>query len=137
MLQRRRNVVRGAGRDRRNRYETAAGITNRSRAVVVAMLGRLYFLLEMVRLMKGMSDVLGHVMSGRLMMGLRRLFLRKGHDRAMRQAHEAEQRGNDDPKSWAEGPERSHAPPSRLPPAPPPIKFWQSGVNLDPVPGER
>ncbi len=39
---------------------------------------------------------------------LRRLLLGKGHDWAVRQAHEAEQHGNNDPKAWAKGSERPH-----------------------------
>ncbi len=57
----------------------------------------------------GMLIVLDGVMSDRLMMRLRRrLSLSKGHHRAVRQAHEAEQHGDDDPEGRAEGPERSH-----------------------------
>lgn len=44
----------------------------------------------------------------RLMNGLRCLVLRKGHHRAVRQAHKAKQYGQNNPKVWAESPERSH-----------------------------
>lgn len=69
-----------------------------------ALIGRLHAVMAG---MLGMG-VLGGLMSGRLMMRLWRFLLSKGHHRAVRQAHEAEQHGDDDPEAWAESPERSH-----------------------------
>ncbi len=70
-------------------------------ALMKALIGRLH------AGMTGMLVMLGDMVSDRLVMRLRRL-LGKGHHRAVRQAHEAEQQGDDDPEAWAESPERSH-----------------------------
>ena len=77
------------------RYEAAAGVTNRiCRVVAIALIGRhLHFG------MVGMFNVLGGVVSNRLMMRVRRMFLSKGRHRAVRQAREAEQHGNDGPEA--------------------------------------
>lgn len=77
---------------------------------MMAVFGRLRAVVgRMPNVMGVMFCVFSGVMSGRLMMRLRSLFLGKGHHRAVCQAHEAEQRGNDDPETWAKGPKRSHA----------------------------
>ncbi|MEX0753054.1 MAG: hypothetical protein WD073_09045 [Xanthobacteraceae bacterium] len=56
----------------------------------------------------GMLNMLAGKGGGRLMLGLRCMIVGKGHDRPVRQAHEAEQHSHDDPKAWAKGPKRPH-----------------------------
>lgn len=133
LLQRRKENGWSVEEDRRDRSEAAAGITN---GAVVLVSGVLCDLCRFLRRMMPMVSMLCGMLSDRLMNGLRRLFLGKGHHRAMCKAHEAEQHGQNDPKAWAESPERSHSFHVKLSPARGQLTFGNPAGHIDPAPGE-